>query len=246
MNTPLIVAHRGASGYAPENTFTAFDHAIGLGCPDIELDVRVTRDGVPVVFHDETLERTTNGTGPLAALPYAQLHTLDAGFWFSSDFAEQRVPTLEQVFAQYVGRARFTVEIKVPNAGLEAKVLGLMTRYGVRSSSSLCSFHPEVIAELEPVVGTMPVGLNVPALTSEAVVEALRLRASGLAAPFATLTAELVAEAQERGLQVGAWGIETEADARHAADWELDRIYCDWPDVVAGWLGVSPLPLGEG
>lgn len=168
MILPTVVAHRGASGDAPENTFAAFDGALAVGCPDIELDVQVTRDGVPVVLHDETLWRTTDvanhpglgspstGSGRtdgmrVDALTLSQLRTLDAGSWFGSQFAGQPVPSLEEVLARYVGQARFTVEIKVPGVGLEAKVLGLLTRYGMRSSASLCSFLPEVIAELEPV-----------------------------------------------------------------------------------------------
>jgi glycerophosphoryl diester phosphodiesterase len=244
---PLVVAHRGASGYAPENTFAAFDRAIALDCPDIELDVWVSKDGVPVVMHDETLDRTTGAHGPVAGLTIAELRALDAGAWFGPAFSGEHVPSLEEVLARSVGKARFTVEIKAAGVGLEAKVLGLLTRYGMRSSASLCSFHPQVIAELEPVAGSVPVWFNVPALTSQAIVETLRLRASGVAAPIDTVTMELAAEARDRGLQTAAWGVDSEPDVRRAVECGLGRVICDRPDAVGAWLGqLSPLPLGEG
>ena len=114
---PLIVAHRGASGHAPENTFAAFDRAVALGFPDIELDVQASRDGVPVVLHDTDLSRTTDGSGQVGDLPFTALLGFDAGRWFAPEFAGQRVPALEQVFARYVGQARFTVELKRPEIG---------------------------------------------------------------------------------------------------------------------------------
>ncbi|MSQ09827.1 MAG: hypothetical protein EXR52_02315 [Dehalococcoidia bacterium] len=261
MILPTVVAHRGASGDTPENTLAAFDRAVALGCPDIELDVQVTRDGVPVVLHDTTLDRTTDVVahaevmGPSAgsgrtegtrvdALTLAQLRTLDAGAWFGDQFAGQSVPSLEEVLARYVGQARFTVEIKVPGVGLEAKVLGLLTRYGMRSSASLCSFLPEVLAALEPVAGSMPVWFNVPQLTQASIVEALRLRASGIAAPIATLTTDKVAEAGDRGLLVAAWGMTSEAEVQRATAWELDRVICDRPDAVLGFINRSTAVRG--
>lgn len=241
---PLIVAHRGASGYAPENTFAAFDRAVALGFPDIELDVHASRDGVPVVLHDADLGRTTDGSGRATELPFTALLGLDAGRWFAPEFAGQRVPALEQVFARYVAQARFTVEIKQAEAGLEAKVLALLARYGLRGGAAIASFEPAVLRDLEPVAGSMPLIFNVPVLTREAIVETLRLRASCVAAPIDTLTDEAVEEAADRGLQVGAWGVATRADAERAVALELDRIYCDRPDEVAGWLGVQPQQVG--
>ncbi len=246
--TPLIVAHRGASGSAPENTFSAFDRAVALGFPDIELDVHVSRDGVPVVIHDPTLDRTTDGHGAVAETPFAAIAALDAGAWFGAEFAGQRVPSLEAVFAAYVGRARFTVEIKAPNVGLEAKVLGLLTRYGMRSSSGICSFHASVLRELEPVTGgAMPIWLSVRALGCDAIVEALRLRASGIAAPIGTLTAELVDEATDRGLLVAVWPVDTKAQVQAAAGFALDRVYSNYPDQARAWFASgSPTPAEPG
>ena len=92
---PLIVAHRGASGLAPENTLAAFRLAIELGAPAVECDVHLSADGIPVVIHDAQLDRTTNGKGPVAEQPFAALQTLDAGGWRDPRFAGERLPALD-------------------------------------------------------------------------------------------------------------------------------------------------------
>lgn len=89
----LTLAHRGASGYAPENTLAAFDKAIELGADMIETDVRQTKDGHLVLFHDPSVKRTTNGQGLVSELTLAELKALDAGSWFGREFAGQRIPT---------------------------------------------------------------------------------------------------------------------------------------------------------
>jgi glycerophosphoryl diester phosphodiesterase len=96
---PLVIAHRGHSMGAPEQTLAAYRRAIELGADMIEADVRLTRDGVPVMLHDETLDRTTSGHGPLAELDLNELRKLDAGSWFSPEFAGERVPLLEELVA---------------------------------------------------------------------------------------------------------------------------------------------------
>lgn len=94
---PRVIAHRGASGYAPENTMSAFTKAAQSGIGWVEFDVTLSADQVPVIFHDETLERTTDGHGLLAQYPFHYLQTLDAGRWFNSAFSGERIPTLKQV-----------------------------------------------------------------------------------------------------------------------------------------------------
>ena len=97
MTTPhfMVIAHRGASSDAPENTLAAFDLAIQMGVTHIELDVHCTLDGHVVVIHDETVNRTTNGSGPVTSHTLAALQRLDAGSWFGGKFAGQRIPTFE-------------------------------------------------------------------------------------------------------------------------------------------------------
>src|SRR5687767_2537589 len=113
---PPVIAHRGASFYAPENTMAAFRKAAQLGVNWVEFDVVATKDGMPVVFHDDELNRTTNGVGMLSDYSHAYLQTLDAGSWFDARFAGETIPTLAQVLT-------FLAEMKL-NANIELKALG--------------------------------------------------------------------------------------------------------------------------
>ena len=108
----LGIAHRGASGRAPENTHVAFAAALALGAEAIELDVQLSADGELVVIHDETLERTTDGTGPVGDRTAAELAALDAGSWFAPEFRGERIPLLADVIAQLRDHVTLNVEIK--------------------------------------------------------------------------------------------------------------------------------------
>jgi glycerophosphoryl diester phosphodiesterase len=111
----LIIAHRGASGYAPENTLAAFKKAIELKADYIELDVQLTKDGELVIIHDSNVARTTNGTGEVCELTYEEIRKLDAGKWFHMKFSEQRIPTLQEVITVCSGKIGLLIEIKNPN-----------------------------------------------------------------------------------------------------------------------------------
>ena len=110
---PLIVAHRGSSWAAPENTVAAFTQAINDRADAVELDVQLTRDGEIVVFHDRRLERTTNGKGFLREHLLKDLRRLSAGAWFSSRFSSEKIPTLKEVFELMKGTIGINIEIKV-------------------------------------------------------------------------------------------------------------------------------------
>ena len=111
-NRVLVVAHRGCSGRAPENTIAAFEMALEQGSDMIECDVRLTKDEEVVVFHDRALDRTTNGKGPVEQRTLEELKRLDAGSWFSSKFSGERIPTLSEVLHLLEGRAFLNIELK--------------------------------------------------------------------------------------------------------------------------------------
>ena len=122
-----LIAHRGALQFAPENTLAAFDKALEIGFDIIEFDVRSTRDGVPVVFHDKTVDRTTDGTGNLSDYTWEELQQLDAGSWFAPEFAGTRVPSLEAALAHLQGRTCVMWDVKGrPTAAMVA----LFKKYG--------------------------------------------------------------------------------------------------------------------
>src|SRR5262245_18032370 len=108
----MAIAHRGASSYAPENTFAAFDLALELGARELEFDVQSSADGELVVIHDHNVDRTTDGTGMVESHTLAALRELDAGAWFDRRFSGERIPTLAGVLERYGARARLHVELK--------------------------------------------------------------------------------------------------------------------------------------
>ena len=161
-NMPLVIAHRGASGTAPENTMAAFRQAVEMGADMIELDVQRTKDGQVVVIHDATLERTTNGSGAVRELTYAEIEQLDAGSWFGEgqEFAGERVPLLKEVLEFTKGKCALNIEIKnIPYAdpGIEQAVVDLLHETGFLEQVIISSFDHSClhrIARLEPNVPT--------------------------------------------------------------------------------------------
>jgi glycerophosphoryl diester phosphodiesterase len=110
--TPFILGHRGASAYTPENTLIAFQRAFELGADGIELDVTLTQDGIPIVIHDDWVDRTTNGTGPVSDMTLEEIRQLDAGGWFNEEFRGEKIPTLEEVLTRVPADKIVNVELK--------------------------------------------------------------------------------------------------------------------------------------
>lgn len=148
MSKPAIFAHRGASGQFPENTMLAFEEALRSGVDGIELDVQLTKDGEVVIIHDEKVDRTTNGQGFVKDFTLAELEELDAGSWFSSKFAGQRLMILDTVLAwmqEKGNHLRLNIELKndqIQYVGLEEKVLSLIEDYDLQERIIISSFNP--------------------------------------------------------------------------------------------------------
>lgn len=149
---PRIVAHRGASIEAPENTLAAFRAALDAGAPAVELDVHLAADGVPVVVHDDTLDRTTSGAGPVAERTSAEIARLDAGAWFHPRFAGERVPTLAQALDLLAGKCLVDIEVKTvdrPYPGLVAAVEERVRERGVVADVVVSSFDAESVRDVK-------------------------------------------------------------------------------------------------
>lgn len=150
----VVIGHRGASAYYPENTMAGFRAAVDMGAEMIELDILLSKDGIPVVIHDETLDRTTNGEGRVADYTLAELKQLDAGSWFHPDFEGESIPTLEEVLFFAKNRIAVNIEIKteavrdsVPG-GIEEKSLELVNRYGMAEYVLFSSFDYRAVNHL--------------------------------------------------------------------------------------------------
>src|ERR1700722_16776106 len=150
MRKPWIIAHRGASGHAPENTLAAFERAVALGAGFIETDLHLTRDARFVAIHDPTLNRTTNGSGVVRDATLAELSRLDAGMWFDRQFIGQRIPSLEDVlkFARKHDVV-FYLEIKYDTAwGMHHALVAALQGAEVAARTVVLSFDPRIVALL--------------------------------------------------------------------------------------------------
>lgn len=207
----FIWAHRGASATAPENTLAAFRAAEAAGAAGIELDVHLSADGVPVVIHDETVERTTDGRGPVAALTLGQLLQLDAGSWFAPEFAGEALPTLEEVLEWVAGRLRLNLEIKAEAAAVA--VLELLRRYPqVRVLVS--SFDHGLLERLRARCAELPLGfLSDSPFWRRAVARAARCGATSFHPRRDRLTRPLLAACRRQGLAVFPWTVDAPPEA---------------------------------
>jgi glycerophosphoryl diester phosphodiesterase len=247
MSLPLILAHRGASAYAPENTIAAFRLAHELGADGIELDVQLTRDKIPVVIHDDTVERTTNGKGRVCDLTIAEIARLDAGAWKTNDYAGEPIPTLAQVFdaladwLRPVGRVRaclINVELKTERFftdGLEQQVLNVIARYGLQDRILLSSFNPLSLRRARAIHRDIPRGLLYDAAMPLPLRKAwLRFWADPQTmhpeAPM--IDAAYMAWAKRKRLQVNTWTVDDPAEAQRLAALGVHAIITNKPDVI--------------
>ena len=232
----MNIAHRGASAYAPENTFAAFDKALELGASHVEFDLHFSRDGHIVVIHDETLERTTNGTGLVAETDLSDLRLLDAGSWFSPEFEGEPVPTFGGMLERYKGRFHFHVEIKADVRGLSRRAADMVRGYGVTDNATITSFQ---LASLEELVGyapELPTGWLVFNVDDATVDQAKRLGLKLLCPHSSALTPELVDSLHRNGLEVRAWGAADENLMRRAVDAGVDGLTVNFPDKLSEYL----------
>ncbi len=159
---PTLFAHRGASAHAPENTLASFELALSQHADAIELDAKLTADGEVVVIHDQTVERTTDGSGRVSQMTLAQLRELDAGSFFDIAFRGEKIPTLAEVF-ELVGQKTF-INVELTNYAsllddLPPKVCALITRYGVESRVMFSSFNPVALLKAHRILPNIPIGL---------------------------------------------------------------------------------------
>ena len=159
---PTIFAHRGSKAHAPENTLAAFTLAVSQGAPAIELDAKLSSDGEIIVFHDQTLNRTTNGSGAVGNTPLAALKELDAGSHFSDAFKGEKIPTLAEVF-ETVGQQLFiNVELTnyaTPRDLLPEKAAALVEKFGLQDRVMFSSFNHMALRRAHKLLPGVPLGL---------------------------------------------------------------------------------------
>jgi glycerophosphoryl diester phosphodiesterase len=252
----LRIAHRGASRHAPENTLAAFDLAIRQGIDAIELDVRLTRDGVPVVLHDDRLDRTTDGRGPIGATPFESVRRLDAGSWFAPRFRGERVPTLAEALDCAGDRCGVNIEIKTASgrdrspltgrSGSRCEVEGLagaVAREVRRARFSrllvVSSFSRTALAAVRAHLPRARLGL-LASRSARGMVPAHRaLRLFSLHPHVRLVSRRRLAAARRLGLCVLVWPVNDAATLRRLVARGVDGIMTDDPLL---FRGLHPVP----
>jgi len=226
----IAVAHRGASAVAPENTVAAFDEAVRMGAKAVEFDLRLSSDGVPVVLHDETVNRTTNGTGPVAKLSQFELLRLDAGSWMHVRFVGTRIPTLAEALLAIGPHARPVIELKVP---VPADVLlPMLRRFDLEQEALVISFEESWLRPLRKTSRDLALGLLADRWTGD-----LPQRARGLAAEVIGLHVDALGTAQvgaceAQGLEVWCYTANDVGLVAACAAMGVTGIITDRPDLI--------------
>jgi glycerophosphoryl diester phosphodiesterase len=224
------IAHRGASGYAPENTRAAFARAIAMGADATETDVQLTADGELVLFHDDTLDRTSDGKGPLADHTLAELRALDLGRWYGAAFAGERILTVGEALDEFAGRIPFALEIKDPRAA--DPLARLLAARGVRDGVTIRSFSWGALLDARAIHPDIPYGLLTMTLDEDVIARSARRGFTQIYPHIDRLTARRVARARERGLRVFAWGLGRRDQVERLFETGADGASCNWPDWI--------------
>ncbi|MDQ7840625.1 MAG: glycerophosphodiester phosphodiesterase family protein [bacterium] len=245
---PLIVAHRGASGEAPENTLAAFRRALEIGVDGVELDVHLTSDGEPVVIHDPMLDRTTDGLGLVRDQTLAAVRRLDAGRWFGERFAGERVPTLAEAL-DLLRPVRVIVEVKngpIYYPGIAARVAAEVRAAGHPSVTASSFDHP-VLVELKAEATRLGTTLDTAVLYVGRPVNPVGLArdagADALHPHWAYLTPELVGAAHAAGLRVETWTVDDPLYLAHVMGMAPDGVMSNHPGRLREFLAAHGHPL---
>ena len=239
MRAPWIIAHRGASGHAPENTLSAFKRAVELGAGFIETDLHLTRDARFVAIHDATLERSTNGHGAVHDFTLRELRELDAGLWYDRTYAGERIPTLEEVLAfSREHDVVFYLEVKYDAAwGMHSSLAGALRSAENAARTIVISFDPSTLAAIGRIDRTIMMGLLIEGAKPDSMKTALDAGARQLCPRSSAVTSELVVQAHSADLQVVTWTVNRPEEMHSVIDAGVDGIMTDFPDRLRSVVG---------
>ena len=257
-STVLNIGHRGASGYAPEHTIPAYDLALEQGADYIEIDLQMTKDGVLVALHDDTLDRTADApegvperycSGPVIKRTLEQIKQCDVGSWFGPEYAGEQIPTLEEIFQRYGTSVNYYIETKNPEAapGMEEELLSLMEEYELTEPAEdnwqvlIQSFSAESLMTIHEMNEDLPlIQLFSSTETSKTIQDQLDLvstYAVGIGPSATDVDTALVEAAHALCLDVHPYTVNEKADMRALIDLGVDGMFTNFPDRLEKLLG---------
>jgi glycerophosphoryl diester phosphodiesterase len=229
---PMIIAHRGAKGMAPENTLAAFRLGLDQGCEGIELDIHLTADGEIVVCHDETLDRTTDGKGRIRDKTLQEIKKYDAGSWHSDAFRGEKVPTLGEVFDLIPESVMVNVEVKQPYGGqIEDKLVDFLRRRDLFERVVVSSFDHKCVRRIKLQEPKTKIGLLYQSrlLDPAAYAKSFDVEVYSLHPYYRMIDAEDAAKAVKLGYRVYPYTANDELDLRELIDIGVSGIITDYP-----------------
>ena len=255
---PWVVAHRGYRAKYPENTIAAFEAAIAAEADMIELDVCLTRDRIPVVIHDKTLDRTTNGQGLVSAHSLAELKELDAGSWFGAEFKGEAIPTLEELLLKIKGRITVNIEIKpesfeapAPQDAIEVQVCEMVEKLELADSVLISSFEHFFFARIQRWYRDQKKSTKIRTATLQeapladdfAVALCQRHQAYSYHPDESQVTPELIQLLQTEGLRIFPYTVNAEKRMEQLIKWGVNGIISDEPELL--WKVIRRLKNSE-
>lgn len=230
----LNYAHRGASGYYPENTMLAFEKAVEMGCQGIETDVQLTRDGVLILCHDEMVDRTTDGTGAISEYTYDEIRKLDAAARWKGKFKDVKIPSLEE-FLSFVSSNNIVINIEIKNGiveydGIEKKVIDMVNRYGMHDRTILSSFNHYSMVKCKELDSSIKTGLLDDSWIYRPEAYLKYAGADAFHPMYRQLSKGVVDGIKKEGFMINTYTVNTERDMRKMIDLKIDGIITNYPD----------------
>jgi glycerophosphoryl diester phosphodiesterase len=236
----LNYAHRGASGYFPENTMIAFEKAIELGCDGIETDVQMTSDGVLVLFHDEEVSRTTDGIGLVKDYTYKNLRNLSAGSWFDKKFSMEKIPTAEELILLAKSNGiKINFELKtgiVLYPGIERKIIDLIYKHNMEHSIILSSFNHYSMVDCKQLDKNITAGLLYDEGLYRPSLYCKSIGCDAIHPDYHSVTEEIIQEAKQNRILINSYTVNDEKIMKKLLSWKIDGIITNYPDKLAKLL----------
>ncbi|WP_191561573.1 glycerophosphodiester phosphodiesterase [Metabacillus idriensis] len=234
------VAHRGASGYAPENTIAAFDKAVEMKADYIEIDVQRSKDGKLVVIHDTTVDRTTDGSGLVQSLTYEELRNLDAGSWKGEEFTGEKIPAFDEILDRYHGKIGILIELKAPELypGIEKSVAKELKKRNLdkpqNEKTIIQSFNFESMKIMNKLLPKMPIGVLTSSRlhTTEPALKEFSTYADYFNPSYTIVSKDLVNQVHKKGMKIQSWTVRSQETADFLLEMKVDGIITDYPDYV--------------
>lgn len=238
---PIVIAHRGNSCSAPANTIESIRQAIEIGADMIELDVRSSRDGFPVLIHNDTLNETTDGKGKVSSFDLAQLKKLDAGSWKDKQYAGERIPTLMEALEFSKGKVNLSLDLKDEN--IIPAMLKAVQEADMVGSVVICGCHEPQAKKIWDIDENLTVLLNMDShlnelgkledkskFINEYIKRACKGKLSALNVSYKFVTYELIRRAHLQALPIWTWTVDEKKDMERLIEMGVDAIYTNYPE----------------